>query len=431
MVFTLLVCADICGHKLNCEIPFAAPPTLAELKQRADLVFHEEAQALNRQGRLTTAASELLYSTVIAPGFDGHGGYTESGLLSLGRIQVYDDSMLRWIDLVSPSQLHEYDQIYIFPKHRAHLSQVRDLPPPQPTGAAVIRSQVGDSSHSLARSMAAANSGNATGAPNGVTSSPSRHMNTSVNIPPASNNSNLIEHSPARYNNSAIGSRAGGAGAGTGGTGALVEFDSRNPSFHLSVEEMDKRQRQIFKICDSDGNNYVSIEEFRALFNRTKVLFNDVTVTELFAMHSANGRFITFSEWQIFTRNFPQLFAAMYRRLSETQAETDMSNELELGAKRLVGLRDELEELTRRLEAVRKEIDSQERRSRDVAERLAETRGRRAPVEEEEQVILEKEVRIHFQREMLSREENELRAATRRLDERTAVAASRGDVRRY
>jgi threonine synthase len=70
--------------------------------------------------------------------------------------------MLRWVDLVSPSQLHEYDQIYVFPKHRAHLSQVRDLPPPQPTGAAVSRTQVGDSSIGLAKTMAASNAGNIT-----------------------------------------------------------------------------------------------------------------------------------------------------------------------------------------------------------------------------------------------------------------------------
>lgn len=427
MVFTLLICADICGHKLNCEIPFAAPPTLTEVKQRADQVFFEEAQQLNRLGRLTHAAAELLATTVVPPGFDMHGQYSESGLLSLGRIQVYDDSMLRWVDLVSPNQLHEYDQIYVFPKHRAHLSQVRDLPPPMPTGAAVARTQVGEAtSNALAKSIASANRGNASAAPSGLSLSPSRFGGTNTNIntlnasglyvPPQTVRDGVVDLSPSRRTNP---------------RGATLLDNTNNTSFAISVEELDKRQRQVFRICDAENHNYISVADFRSLFNRTKVLFNDVTVTEIFAMHSANGRFMTFSEFQIFSRHFPQLFAAIYRRLTETQAETDMANELELGAKRALGLRDEHDELVRRLEAIKRELEAQEKRTREVAAQLEQSKTSRGHVEEEEQVVLEKEVRIHFQREMLSREEHELKAATRRLDERSAAAASRHEVRRY
>lgn len=425
MVFTILTCADILGHKINVEIPYASPPTLSEVRQRSDQVFYEEATALARQGRLTTAASELLSTTTAAPGFDGRGVYQDSGLLSLGRIQIYDDALLRWVDLVSPSQLHEYDQIYIFPKHRAHLSQVKDLPPPKPTGAALQRSQVGDLHYSgvLGQSSASvANSNNLNNTARSASASPSRHV-----LPP--NPSSAVhrggnELSPSRYqNNNNNGSRSVGAAAGVA--------SQRPVGYDVGVEELDRRQRAVFQVGDRNGNSYLSVDDFRSLFARTKVLFNDVTVTELFAMHAHNGRFMTFAEWQLFARNFPQLFAAVYRRLMDTQAETDMSNELELGAKRLLSLRDEAEELQKRLDAARKEIAAQEARSKEVAARLADARNGRVPVEEEEQVVLEKEVRIRFQREMLMREENELKEASKRLDERTANNATRGDVRRF
>jgi hypothetical protein len=430
MVFTLLVCADVCGHKLNCEVPFAAPPTLAELRQRADQVFYEEAQSLARQGKLTTAASELLATTVAAPGFDSRGVFTDSGLLSLGRVQVYDDSLLRWVDLVSPSQLHEYDQVYVFPKHRAHLSQVRDLPPPRPTGAAVARTQVGDPSGALIAARAA--SLNATGASPpraGSAGGGAGGLVGSIAPPPGPRGGGggagvvSAEQSPSRY-------RTGPSGADLTAL-SIRAAEAAARGFDVSVEELDKRQRQVFGIADRNNNSYLSVDDFRSLFARTKILFNDVTVTEIFAMHAANGRFMTFAEWQMCARNFPQLFAALYRRLLETQAEADMAGELELGAKRLLSLRAEIDELNRRLEAARRDVASQEQRSKDLADRLGQARLAREPVEEEEQVVLEKEARIHFQREMLLREETELRAATRRLDERAAAIAPRGEIRRY
>lgn len=422
-MFTLLICCDIVGHKINCEVPFQSPPTLAEIRQRADLIFYEEAMALQRAGRLTPAASELLAKTVVAPGFDGRGQYQDSGMLSLNRIQVYDDSLLKWVDLIGVGQLFEYSQLYIYPKHRSHLSQQTDLPPPKQTGAALARREVGDAHYSgvlgtsTVASTAVSHNNNSNLLGTRSAASPSRYL-----VPPNQNNNSAVAGAAGSYSPSRF-ARSGNEFDAQ--ARAIAAVDQSRP-FDLGVEELDRRQRAVFQVADRNSNSYLSVEDFRSLIMRTKILFNDVTITELFAIHSANGKFLSFQEWQQVTRSYPQLFAAMYRRLMDTQTETDMSNELELGAKRLVGMRAEVEELARRLAQLKGEIVSQEGRSKEIADRLAAARVGRVPVEEEEQVVLEKEVRIRFQREMLLREETELQEASRRLDQRTS-----NNVRRF
>jgi hypothetical protein len=107
-MYTLLVCADLYGEKINLEITFPAMPTIGELQRKVVEVYSAEAQVKR------------------PPGFPAIE-------FQVARLQVYDDVLLKWADLVTATQLHEYDQLYAFqPQSPWHIDVQKDLPPPRP-----------------------------------------------------------------------------------------------------------------------------------------------------------------------------------------------------------------------------------------------------------------------------------------------------------
>jgi hypothetical protein len=118
-MYTLLVCADLYGEKVNLELTFSAMPTMGELTRKITETYNSEAQAKRPQGY---------------PAID----------FQIARLQIYDDVLLKWTDLVTCTQLHEYDQLYAFqPQSPWHIDVQKDLPPPRPP---TIHSAVGGGS---------------------------------------------------------------------------------------------------------------------------------------------------------------------------------------------------------------------------------------------------------------------------------------------
>jgi len=107
LMYTLLVCADVYGEKVNLEIVFPSMPAMGELRRRVTevLTWEGEAKRPTNYPRVEFTISRLL---------------------------VYDDVLLSWEDLVSVTQLHEYDQLYVFqPQSQYHSDEQKDLPPPR------------------------------------------------------------------------------------------------------------------------------------------------------------------------------------------------------------------------------------------------------------------------------------------------------------
>ena len=125
-MYTLLCCADLYGEKMNLELTFSAMPTMGELQRKVNEVYNGEAQLKRPQG----------YPTVD---------------FQIARLQIYDDVLLKWTDLVTCTQLHEYDQLYAFqPQSPWHIDVQKDLPPPRPP-------TVAGSSTAAPRTMAQSN----------------------------------------------------------------------------------------------------------------------------------------------------------------------------------------------------------------------------------------------------------------------------------
>eukprot|EP00756_Hemistasia_phaeocysticola_P023605 Hpha_TRINITY_DN15902_c0_g7::TRINITY_DN15902_c0_g7_i1::g.71149::m.71149 len=106
MVFTVLVAADLFGTKTNYELDFLDPPAMAELRARLESVFGNEAAQRRPPG-------------VPASPFQAH------------RMQVFDDKVELWVDLVSAGQLHDYCQVYVFQRETPWHKEVQSkIPPP-------------------------------------------------------------------------------------------------------------------------------------------------------------------------------------------------------------------------------------------------------------------------------------------------------------
>lgn len=107
-MFTILCCADLHGEKVNLEVTLEAAPLSVQdlISCLAHTFAREEEAMLGRPAQATFAVTNVF---------------------------IYDDAALRWTKLKSITQLHEYDQLYLFqPQTPWHRDMQQDLPPPRP-----------------------------------------------------------------------------------------------------------------------------------------------------------------------------------------------------------------------------------------------------------------------------------------------------------
>ena len=105
MAFFLDVGTDLFGSKQNTRLEFAGCPTLSELIIASEAHF-------DREGRLRRPAGSPDVSYKIQT------------------MQVYDDTLLRWVDLYSPTQLRNGGQVWCFqPESIYHSEAPGSIPP--------------------------------------------------------------------------------------------------------------------------------------------------------------------------------------------------------------------------------------------------------------------------------------------------------------
>eukprot|EP00659_Diplonema_papillatum_P005705 gene5705-8708_t len=113
-MFSVLVAADIFGTKLNYELQFAGPPSVIELQKRIEHVFGGESNA-RRPPQFPAGATQF----------------------TIQRLQVFDDRVELWVDLLSSSQLTPSCQVYAFqPETQFHKEVQSKLPPAERLPAA-------------------------------------------------------------------------------------------------------------------------------------------------------------------------------------------------------------------------------------------------------------------------------------------------------
>eukprot|EP01059_Diplonema_ambulator_P010786 TRINITY_DN2081_c0_g3_i1.p1 TRINITY_DN2081_c0_g3~~TRINITY_DN2081_c0_g3_i1.p1 ORF type:complete len:186 (+),score=37.87 TRINITY_DN2081_c0_g3_i1:47-604(+) len=109
MACTILCAADLWGTKVNYELVFPSFPTSMELQQKVEDVFAPE-HAARRPSDVPPTQS-----------FD------------IDRMQTFDEKAQQWVDLLTPAQLQDFSQVYIFQRENEYHREVQSkIPPPVP-----------------------------------------------------------------------------------------------------------------------------------------------------------------------------------------------------------------------------------------------------------------------------------------------------------
>ena len=117
--FTLLMCAEVYGTKVNLELEFQGRPTIAELRTKAQMLFQQETDAAGRDNGVTTD-------------------------VVLSRLQVFNDAVGTWCDLITQEQLRDFVQLYAFQADNMWQTpgpapSAQDIPAPRMAKPAVPR----------------------------------------------------------------------------------------------------------------------------------------------------------------------------------------------------------------------------------------------------------------------------------------------------
>eukprot|EP01065_Artemidia_motanka_P045870 TRINITY_DN6824_c0_g1_i1.p1 TRINITY_DN6824_c0_g1~~TRINITY_DN6824_c0_g1_i1.p1 ORF type:complete len:402 (+),score=171.90 TRINITY_DN6824_c0_g1_i1:82-1206(+) len=337
MPYTLLVCADCYGEKVNLELVFPVQPTLPDLTARVEQVFNHELAVLK------------------PPAAPVHH-------MRVSKLQVYDDTALSWSELTRHEQLHEYDQIYCFqPQTPWQVDVQKDLPPPRPPTSGM-------------QAPAAIHQG-----------SP---------LPPQSAAFSAPAVSQPRYAEQ-LASAAAITGLPQPSSAAMIAGERPNIPLEqrvaLAFEELDESRRGFLTQDDLERGFRQRGIDFST--NTTQELFAK-------GDRNGDTR-LDSQEWQCFAATYPNTVDAVYYRGRDIRAEIALRDaaaatqaQLEAGRQREAELRAQADAQAQQNQALAAQLQDQERQLREAAER-------RNLLENQERALIEQEVKLERQKDGL------------------------------
>lgn len=395
MSYSLHIASDVAQEKVNLEVPFGHQPGIDELRQVCESLLTQELVA--REG-------------------------SNAGKFGVGRMQIYDDDATQWVDLVSTAQIHPFDQLYVFPLDLENICQQRrELPPPRQ----VQLPRVGRSGSAYAIPEPPHRSASATHQPalrstsqfssSGVdaqfASQPRDTVTptiTSASVYPSNNGQTISSQSQHQQQ-----SRGPNANGGSVNTSVVPP-----PSAQMNRED---KIRFVFDRVDSSRRGFVTSRDFGDTLSHFGILFSATVINEMFGsvldsvdgasqfQRSSNGgaphwNLVDFTQW---TRLFPVTFSVLYQRLFSRERKVELSATKATREDALAALRQRRDAIARQLQEVEQEIDGELRAVQQIDAEMVEVQSRRSQDDEEEQVIMDKEISIQHQRALLRREERD------------------------
>ena len=292
MVFTLLIAADVHGNKTNYEVEFGVQPTIPDLHRRVEQIFGPEHSLKAPAGSPTFA---------------------------IDRIQIFDERLELWVDLLSSTQLQDFSQIYVFqPETMWHKEVQSKLPPAikyatvlapaSPTAAigSIIASGVSPHrSPSLLQQHAAA-----------VAAATSASMAIPPPVIP------VVPIVPIVPVPSAI----------PAGPAILLRTGA-----DASHEE---KVSMVFDEIDTRKIRAIDLSEFQAFLTNLCFDFTITTIADLFTKADANkDGTISYPEFQRFCERYPTLLDAMHYRAREFWQDVRQKEGIDAARRLLESLR--------------------------------------------------------------------------------------------
>eukprot|EP01060_Flectonema_neradi_P035463 TRINITY_DN6533_c3_g1_i1.p1 TRINITY_DN6533_c3_g1~~TRINITY_DN6533_c3_g1_i1.p1 ORF type:complete len:609 (+),score=160.92 TRINITY_DN6533_c3_g1_i1:55-1881(+) len=287
MVFTVLCAVDF-HAKCNFELVFPGVPSISELREKVETVLSAES-ALRRPAGVP-----------VAP-FIAH------------RVQVFDERMEMWVDLVSTSQLADYCQIYVFQRESPwHKDTPGRIPPP------VKPFSPGGDIYSIHRPVPISPPV-ASGSPLVMPVTMVDPISNHVNVSPTRQRPTYSMPPPV----------------------VLPTPPPPAPVIPMSMEydvlpeliTHSEKVRVVYDELDARKARTVSYDDWSTLFTRLRLTspdgpFTDETVHDLFhkkADRNEDG-YVSFSEFQVFSEMYPKLLDSMYFRCRD-QVQHDLRSQ--------------------------------------------------------------------------------------------------------
>jgi len=281
MVFTVLAAVDLSG-KLNFELLFSTKPSIAELRARVDRDLGMEANL--RRPNIPFAVS---------------------------RVQVFDERLQMWVDLVAAVQLEDYCQLYVF---QVESPYCRDLPGHIPAPQRPTASGIGSPMRADPSDMR--------------TVSPQRLRGASPDMVPPHQ-----ELSPFRQRQREIDMRAAAA-------------ESPAPAHSDKV-------RMVYDDLDQSRSRKVTLEDWQRTFSELRLsepegMLTPGTVEDLFSEKADKNKdaIVTFQEFARFAESYPKLLDSLYYRGRAIVHERDRKNNIKRSKEEADALQQRVDEAT-------------------------------------------------------------------------------------
>lgn len=406
MKFTILVAACLFQQKVNLELTFPAFPSLSELSRHIESTFSVEATALRPPGR------------AFEP-------------FRVARLQIFDDRLGQWVDLLTSNQLVEFAQVYAFardssgetqsaiPPARAPIASAggvspANVSPPRRDSSPVRNSYGGASSSSRLGALGSTPSNPIPQSPYTGFSSPATAGTPGMRVPPSTPvpsygiNPHVSPVSTARRAHSPTRDVTGGGVFQLHTSGAATPAARFDASSAASFEG---KARAIFDEADTARNRALSMEDFRRLLAICHVDFTATVTADLYARADRDhDGVISSAEWSQFAANYPTLVDALYfrskekyeelRRRQAGEAQKAVTEEARRREARSRGqheaVRRDVETQERNLQLLETELGSRLNKEQDVRNQLADAhreveRCNRERTERERDVVSGKE----------------------------------------
>eukprot|EP00756_Hemistasia_phaeocysticola_P005236 Hpha_TRINITY_DN13232_c0_g2::TRINITY_DN13232_c0_g2_i2::g.155130::m.155130 len=287
MVFTVLAAADLSGTKVNYEVDFTAVPSMPELHRRITDQFGPEAAARRPPG-------------------------VPASPFTIQRLQVFDERVELWVELLSASQLQEFCQVYVFQPETAYHKEVQSKlpaavrPPPRIPALEVSSS------------------------PRPIPVSRSPHHSPVRAVSPTGPRT-VSPTGPRTVSPTGRGVLVPAPVVVTRPTGVLCTVD--NPTH-------DDKVRAVFDELDVRKARVVELDHWRTVFARVRVDLSPHSVNDLFAKADVNhDGVVSFDEFQRFAERFPTLLDALFCRAREFWVDVRQKEGIDAARRLLDSLR--------------------------------------------------------------------------------------------
>eukprot|EP01065_Artemidia_motanka_P028461 TRINITY_DN33834_c0_g1_i1.p1 TRINITY_DN33834_c0_g1~~TRINITY_DN33834_c0_g1_i1.p1 ORF type:complete len:360 (+),score=148.52 TRINITY_DN33834_c0_g1_i1:67-1146(+) len=347
-MFSVLCCAEVCGTRANLEVGFPALPTIGEFRRRVEETFRVEQ-------RLSTPAQ--LSAAPVRP-------------FRVGRLQIYDEVLAKWVDLISSTQLHEFDQVYVFEPHSMwQLEEQKDLPPPRP---------------------------------------PLRQPGS----PPAPPRSVPDLSTPA-----AVCSPPGAQAA-----------PSRLPPGWAPATARSEKAQQVLEELDVAGRGFLEYGDFELGLQQRGLDLAVSTIGEIYDKADLNcdGK-VCPEEWHRWAAVFPNILESLWFHSRDCVEELTVRRRVDELDAQMRGNAQRKEQLLRELAALEAADAGLAQQRQQARETAADAARRRVQLSQEERDLIEEEIKMERQRDHMRAQESRFRQVS---DKFNRDAATKGSPRR-